>query len=512
MIISSALSSHAQVLAIITLAGALAVAQEPAALPTTVSAPAFDPAAADLCGDYCASQHLNGYTLSLLADRVFHQEWRGCLGVYGQCDGHYRVEDGLVILTPNGGMMPLMGGSRFVPLKWDRRLYLIPEADVRRFRNDVLRGAQPQSWPTAWEYLRRGDEYKMVAVPPVVPQRWRAVFAEIAGKQIEATVTGVHARTWESNGQPVVENYATVNAGTRDGMQSGMYLRIDNGLGPVPSDLDQRILLQAGNVSDDSTEARILPVTPNGDRPSRGVEVGDRAVAIVWTDASERASPKLTREQIAARDAAQALMRQMIRTYATCKSYADEGVVTSVFANAGGTKTYERPFTTRFVRPARFRFEYRATTPTGESPQGIVWGDGTSVREWSWYMTSSSERQGADLFGALAGLAGTSTGASVRIPALLLPKEDHALRIANLKELEVLGEETIDGVPCTKLRGLQPHDDSTLLLWIDNGQKLLRKVFEPRQIGVTRVETTTTYKPRVDVEVPSDELTFHPPD
>ncbi len=54
------------------------------------------------------------------------------------------------------------------------------------------------------------------------------------------------------------------------------------------------------------------------------------------------------------------ILAAMAEAYATCASYRDAGVVTTRFLHPdGGGFTTTRPFRTAFVRPGRFRFEYR---------------------------------------------------------------------------------------------------------------------------------------------------------
>src|SRR5207249_4186630 len=50
----------------------------------------------------------------------------------------------------------------------------------------------------------------------------------------------------------------------------------------------------------------------------------------------------------------------MVQSYRNCTSYSDSGVVKTIFIMTNGrTRTVEQPFTTAFVRPDRFRFEFQ---------------------------------------------------------------------------------------------------------------------------------------------------------
>ena len=48
---------------------------------------------------------------------------------------------------------------------------------------------------------------------------------------------------------------------------------------------------------------------------------------------------------------AKQILDRMAKTYAECKSYHDSGLVKTVFIQAAGKRTVEKPFTTAFVRP-----------------------------------------------------------------------------------------------------------------------------------------------------------------
>ena len=58
---------------------------------------------------------------------------------------------------------------------------------------------------------------------------------------------------------------------------------------------------------------------------------------------------------------AKQIVKRMAEEYAKCKSYQDLGVVKTVFILPDLKRTVEKPFTTAFVRPDRFRFESRPT-------------------------------------------------------------------------------------------------------------------------------------------------------
>jgi hypothetical protein len=56
---------------------------------------------------------------------------------------------------------------------------------------------------------------------------------------------------------------------------------------------------------------------------------------------------------------AKQVLDRMAKVYAGCKSYRDSGLVKTVFVQVDGKHTVEKPFTTAFICPDRFRFEYK---------------------------------------------------------------------------------------------------------------------------------------------------------
>ena len=74
------------------------------------------------------------------------------------------------------------------------------------------------------------------------------------------------------------------------------------------------------------------------------------------------------------------ILGRIREAYAECESYQDEGDVTTVFFLEDGERsTHVRPFTTAFVRPDRFRFEFRSRFESGpvraDEHSFVVWTD-----------------------------------------------------------------------------------------------------------------------------------------
>ena len=62
---------------------------------------------------------------------------------------------------------------RYLPIKWGRRLYLVPDAQMIDFCNSVNSGSEPRSNVHGLSYLRRNDYKINVKGSPSVPKHWR---------------------------------------------------------------------------------------------------------------------------------------------------------------------------------------------------------------------------------------------------------------------------------------------------------------------------------------------------
>ena len=76
------------------------------------------------------------------------------------------------------------------------------------------------------------------------------------------------------------------------------------------------------------------------------------------------------------------IIDQMAHTYATCKTYRDEGVVGTVYDVQNMKMNESKHFKTAFVRPDRFRFEYSGSSFGVGVDRYIVWRNGKKVRTW----------------------------------------------------------------------------------------------------------------------------------
>jgi RNA polymerase sigma factor (sigma-70 family) len=200
------------------------------------------------------------------------------------------------------------------------------------------------------------------------------------------------------------------------------------------------------------------------------------------------------------------ILDRMSKVYATCKSYHDSGVVKTVFVEAGGNRTVEKPFTTAFVRPDRLRFEYKEKGGDGQEQRHIVWRKGKEVQTW-WDVRPGIEKPGSVGL-ALGGAAGVSGGSATAIPALLLPDEVGG-RLTAMTAAKRVQDAKLGKAECFRIEGTFGVSPTTL--WIEKATFLVRRIDMQMKFDNSRTETTTTYDPAIDGEVNEKNLEFDPP-
>jgi outer membrane lipoprotein-sorting protein len=200
------------------------------------------------------------------------------------------------------------------------------------------------------------------------------------------------------------------------------------------------------------------------------------------------------------------IIQRMQETYATSRSYSDSGVVKTVFIHPDRKRTVEKPFTTAFIRPDQFRFEYREKKPIFGERRFIIFRNG---KDFQTYSDLELPMQFESLDRAVAAATGISGGSAIRVPAMLLPSEikwRRAIRFNNPKRID---DDRIAKIDCFRI-----HDfilGGPTILWIDKEKFLLRKVYREQEFDDFRAQTTTIYKPQLNQEVTDEMLDFNPP-
>ncbi len=211
---------------------------------------------------------------------------------------------------------------------------------------------------------------------------------------------------------------------------------------------------------------------------------------------------------------AQQILERMLSTYAACKTYQDMGEVRAVFLDEKGKRTTLLPFSTAFVRPAAFRFEFRSRRGEEEWDQYIIWRQNDEVK--SWWSIRPGVITDRSFSMSVSGATGVSNKASLTVPSMLMPEELRANPFKALTALKLLGEEKIGEQNVYKLEGLD-FRGNPITFWVDQQRFVLLRVFEKRKVtkpdgkGEFETETTTTYNPQLNEDVPASKLGFDPP-
>ncbi len=203
---------------------------------------------------------------------------------------------------------------------------------------------------------------------------------------------------------------------------------------------------------------------------------------------------------------AQEILDRMAKVYAECKSYRDSGVVKTLFLEGNnGRRTVNKSFTTAFVRPGRFRFEFQEEL--SKKDRYIIWTDGKEVLTW-WYVNPGiQKKESIDL--AIAAAAGVSGGSSKTISSLLQPDMESWRRLTEIKEPKRIEDAKLREIECFRVEGVTA--DHPITLWICKTSFLVRQIDEKDKFDTFRTETTTTYDPTLDGEITDEMLKFDPP-
>jgi hypothetical protein len=143
----------------------------------------------------------------------------------GEWRGTFDLRSGHVVLSPKKYQRQLgpavkgeskLAVTRYVPIRWGRRLYLLSEQELIDFCNDINIGEEPHRTNGGTGLLRQGDERKHVTDLPKLPEQWRkyVLTRPRLGKIISTEKYG-HA--------------AWVSLGLRHGLRKGMILTTSDG-------------------------------------------------------------------------------------------------------------------------------------------------------------------------------------------------------------------------------------------------------------------------------------------
>ncbi|OYW01307.1 MAG: hypothetical protein B7X11_04125 [Acidobacteria bacterium 37-65-4] len=221
---------------------------------------------------------------------------------------------------------------------------------------------------------------------------------------------------------------------------------------------------------------------------------------------------------------AKEILARTAQVYAECASYRDTGSVVTTFHTGDGTSTRELSFSTAFVRPDRFHFEYAEEGSSTGAPEYVIWRHGGEVRSW-WDLRPGVKKEDS-LNMALAAATGVSAGSAHTVPSLLMPKEVEGRRLSDLTDAVHKADEPVEGHACFVVEGKipppppkvaekrklpRPYPILSWTVWIDEATYVVRKVEMTLPTSRGDAVEVTTYEPALNAAVPDSALVFNPP-
>lgn len=222
---------------------------------------------------------------------------------------------------------------------------------------------------------------------------------------------------------------------------------------------------------------------------------------------------------------AQEIIDRVAKAYARCSSYRDTATFVSEIRGPGGQPGDEprtAALTTAFVRPDRFRLEFRETPadPKRRAMHIVIARELGQV--FSWWDIGKEVETPESIHFALGAMAGVTLGASTNVPNLLgldEPAADAERPLQGCTRVERLDDDPVGDLNCRRIEGRmefnEPDEGKTIrnvtTHWIDPATALIRRTRIAMESEAFRSVTTIDYRPEVNVEVPDDALRFDPP-
>lgn len=209
-------------------------------------------------------------------------------------------------------------------------------------------------------------------------------------------------------------------------------------------------------------------------------------------------------ESPAQEPSADEILARVAATYASCRSYYDEGSIKSGFKMFGNGY-----FRTTFVRPNHLAFEFWLTREDKDRGRGwVVWKNGDAVNSWLplTFQSNFGRRREAPLDTALDRLSSPSAGNSLTIAPLLLPDLFRTSDLLSaMSDVRVTGKEKIDGRETFRLEG-KLWGNQPVRLWIDHTEYVIVKSTRKVSFGKSEIETTVLLKPKLNTNIPPELL------
>jgi hypothetical protein len=182
---------------------------------------------------------------------------------------------------------------------------------------------------------------------------------------------------------------------------------------------------------------------------------------------------------IAQSEDASSLLARAKQRYFDLKTYQDRGSVR--FEILGVEEKVD--FATAYVRPNSFRFDWSKGHPFPPLrhfvTRSAIWSDGEAAYTWKKPPHKAPvERKESSLAMAVAGATGVSSRSAHVIATLLIADlwgaEPFGDSILNLKGARLIGKESVDGVECYRVKGMDWRDEP-IELWLGKEDLILRR-------------------------------------
>jgi VWFA-related protein len=219
------------------------------------------------------------------------------------------------------------------------------------------------------------------------------------------------------------------------------------------------------------------------------------------TSLAQKASPPAPAE----------ILARVSSVYASCRSYSDEGE-TSTITGPIPARTGPRPmlehFSTAFVRPDAFRFEFLMGPPLMNPTRSLIaWKAGPVEKSFSFNRFDSNQDALSEM---LMRMTAPSHSAALTVPALLMPGLFHGKGLfASLTDLKLGREEKIGGRRAWRIEAKLDFDPFNL--WIDANDFTILQVEQVNRFGTSEQYTSTRYRPVLNGAIAQDKLAFNAP-
>jgi hypothetical protein len=200
------------------------------------------------------------------------------------------------------------------------------------------------------------------------------------------------------------------------------------------------------------------------------------------------------------------VIKRMKQAYAGTHSYFDTGMVKEVFIDANGERIVKKPFTTAFVRPDRFRYEFREKSPYLTERRFVIYRNGEELRT-HWDVEHDLTLDTLDR--AIAAATGVSSESAITVPGMLLPNEITWRRAIRFSKPTRIEDDRLGDIDCFRI--VDQFGGALTTFWISKQDSLLRKTYSEKSFEDFRVRRTTTYEPEIGAEIDWGFLDFNPP-